>query len=465
MDMSPVLDAAKRAAYAVAKYEKTEGKGHFGIFGGKKIKQETNLLAAERFKEALAGGTSAITRLMDNATDLLAKGKVAISNSGEFKASMKKAIETLESPEGQETMRRVSSVQELQQQVSALKAEMTGLRDTINGNDHLKRMFSGDLAKIEESVNGQEKNLNIAFDRLMNNRGQLTDKAKTNLEQVVSQKNMNAIKNQLKEFSSEFQKLGTECSKRMESIEKLAERVKWNPAGAFEYAMLYTDPNEARLLSEEAYKTDPNLIAENIIASGTALLDRFADTPPKNSPGAFVHPVNQRSCDIKEAQLLRELIEKFAKYVPDEFKTAKGGKEFLKKLETYCEKLANSFDSKMEESDKEIKKVQGQIKAIDDDISSVQKSTENKVRGSLSSIASKFGLKISSKSDALVKLEEQKKAFTQKIKDIEGKTATAISGEMNPKKMRNGQPLPRRNFYYLGNDLTNLRNAIKHMKQ
>lgn len=437
--MSSVLDAAQRAAYIVAKHEKVGDEGHIGMFGGKKIKQEINQMAAEKLKATLATGTQGVTKLINKAIGLLNDHKITISNAMEFKASVDKAREMLGTPQGKEIMQRISFVQKLQSDVSELKSKMTALRGKIDGNDHLKAAFSKRLVAIENDVIGGsgnhpdkpiEQNLNDIYKILMTNKGQLAEQN----ARATSQGNINAIKHNLEIFSRDFQALEQECSKRMGNIERRAQQVQTNPLVALQEATLYLDRSDTAL-ADEAYKAHPGLVAENIIAAGTVLLNKA------------LNQENYR--DLNEDKALYKLIECFSLYgILGEFETAKGRKEFLGKLKQYCQKRASSIEPKISTAETETAGLQNQIKSIDDAIEKERSTLGNQVLGFI-------GM---GPSDKLTDLEKRRKALQTQIANIREETAISIAG-------KNTHGVPKCAFKTLKDQLKKFKDAETKIEQ
>jgi predicted nucleic acid-binding Zn-ribbon protein len=332
----------------------------------------------------------------------------------------------LNSPEGQETMRRISLVQNLQNQVSALKSKMTALREKIDGNHHLKATFSDRLANIEKHVIDREKDLDTLIFLFMNNRGKLNDMAKAKVAEATSPKIINTMAHELEASSRDFQELEQECSRRKANIERRAQQVQENPLSALQEAMLYLDRGDTTL-SDEAYKAYPELVAENIIAVGTVLL------------GKEIYP------NSPEAEALYNLIRNFSKGVLYEFSTAKGGKEFLGKLKQYCQKLAKPLEPKISQANTEIAKKQAEIRVINSRIEREQQTLGNR-----------FLKLFEQKPDGLTRLEAQKSRLESDIMSIKKRIAIQISGD-------NGNGMPRTDFRRLQIKLETLQNAEKNI--
>ncbi|MDR2371719.1 MAG: hypothetical protein LBD60_01065 [Puniceicoccales bacterium] len=344
-------------------------------------------------------------------------------NTQEFTNSAREGFKILKTSEGVETMRRISFVQKLQNQVSELKSKTAALREKIDSNHHLREEFSKTLASMEKDVIGEERNLNTLLYLFMNNRGHLKEAAKEKIEIATSQSLINKLENALITFSNEFKPLEQECLRRIANIENRAQQVLENPLRALEEAILYLDRGDTTL-SDEAYKKHPGLVAENIIAAGIALFDKA--------------PIVRNS---REGKALHQLIEHFSQWVPREFETAKGGKEFLEKLKKYCQTRAKPLEEKINSTEETLNSLRAEVRVI-----------QSQIERGPSTVTGKIAAVLDMKSNPLIRLQNQKKALEDKIQDIAKAAAISISG-------KNGHGGPAYTFTQLKRELTKLNGA------
>ncbi|MDR1366559.1 MAG: hypothetical protein LBJ13_01470 [Puniceicoccales bacterium] len=423
MDPTSLVSTTKQAAYIEAKKE-VLGNGRIFFWNRKSVKQKIDHFAKQKF-EAASKDIQQATKLIENAVGSLANKSVRKSNVQEFTKSVRTTQNTLKDPAWQPTFQRTLDVQKLQQQVSNLKSDMAALRETVNGNKYLKETFSLRLTQTENDLTGSQKNSSL--EQMINNMHAILAQSKAPLTtkglNATSPSTMATIQKALTEISNNLKGLNQECSRKTETINKLAQGVKDNPLTAFQQAALYLDSGD-RYLSTEVYKDHPNLVAENIVAAGTALLDT-----------ALSHPKDR---DMPEAKALYALIEKFNKGIPDEFRAAKGGQEFLGKLKQYCQKRADSFASTMETAQSKIGQLQAEIRGLQIVIDSSEAQP----------LASIFTGKRK-------QAEEQKNVLEGQIAQLRKTTAINISGKKQSSTIN-----PNRTFTQLRDELETL-NKVK----